>query len=69
MDNWIYFVITLGVIVVAVLCFFIIRFFKKLYYMIDEIDARLVQIRDLVEGGASKGGRRPDGAARSGARH
>ncbi len=55
---WMYFLVTGGAIIVAATYFFAIRFFRRIYFMIDEIDARLIQIRNLIETGAASGKRK-----------
>jgi len=50
MGIWNWFFITLGVIIVVVGLILAIRFFRKMYYMIEEMDARLIQLRKMLEG-------------------
>ena len=48
MATWTYFLITLVAIAVAVVFIIAVRFFRTLYFMIEEVDARLIQIRDII---------------------
>jgi len=44
-----YFFCTLAAVVVLLIFGFMIHMLRKLYLMVDEADARLIQIRDMIE--------------------
>ena len=47
--DWTWFALTAIGIALAVLVFLACRFFRKAYFMIEEIDDRLIQIRDMLK--------------------
>lgn len=49
MGIWSWFFITVVLIALGVLLCFVIRFFRRLYFVIEEVDARLMQLRNLLE--------------------
>ena len=49
MGSFGYFFCTLGAAVVLLILVFMIHMLRKLYLMVDEADARLIQIRDMLE--------------------
>ena len=49
MESWWYFLITAVAIVVIVVFILAVRFFRKMYFMIEEIDARLIQMRNIMQ--------------------
>ena len=59
MDNWVPFMITLMLIGMVAIVIMAARFLRRLYYMFEEIDARLIQIRNLIETGSPLGKRKP----------
>lgn len=54
MNSLSYFLFTfLGIVIIAI-GILSVWFFRRLYWMIEEIDARLIQIRNLLEAGPPK---------------
>ena len=49
MDSWAYFLVTAAAIAVVATCIVAIRFFRKLYFMVEELNARMIQIRDMIK--------------------
>jgi len=56
---WRYVFVTLIFLGVAATYIFAIVFFRRMYYIIEEIEARLIQIRDMIESQTSKDKKRP----------
>jgi len=54
MANWCYFVCTVAAIAVVIVFVIAVRFFRKLYFMVEEIDARLIQMRNIIQPPPSK---------------
>jgi len=54
MANWWYFVCTVVAIAVVAVFIIAVRFFRKLYFMVEEIDARLIQMRNMIQPPPSK---------------
>ena len=51
--------ITLVLIAVAATYIVAFVFFRRMYYMLEEIEARMIQLRDLVESQLAKDKKRP----------
>lgn len=56
--NLTYLFVTLILLAVLVTYIFAIIFFRRMYYVIEEIEARLIQIRDMIESQQTKDKRR-----------
>jgi len=56
---WSYLFVTLILLGVAATYICAIIFFRRMYYSIEEIEARLIQIRDMIESQTSKDKKRP----------
>jgi hypothetical protein len=57
--EWSYVWVTLIMLLVATTYILAIVFFRRMYYGIEEIEARLIQIRDLIESQNPKDKKRP----------
>ncbi len=53
--SWTPFLITAAIVILLAIFFVAVRFFRKVYFMIEEIDARLIQLRNLIETGSASG--------------
>jgi len=49
MESWRYFLMTAVAILVIAVFILAVRFFRKMYFMIEEIDARLIQMRNIMQ--------------------
>ena len=57
--DWTYVLVTLLLIAAAVTYIVAFIFFRRMYYVIEEIEARLIQIRDMIEAQDSKEVKKP----------
>ena len=53
MDSWVYYVSIFVDLVILIVALVAITFFRRLYMMVEEVTARLIQIREMMEKQAS----------------
>ncbi|MHC4295294.1 MAG: hypothetical protein ACYSTL_06890 [Planctomycetota bacterium] len=55
MGSWVPFLITLMLIAMMMLVIIAWRFFRRVYFVMEDIDARLIQMRKMMEGASRSG--------------